>query len=223
MLAVLLGLGTWQMQRLAEKQALIADLAARAVQVPSDLPATLADPAAMEFAPVRLRGQFRHDRELFVGARVYQGEAGFHVVTPFVLADGRAVLVNRGWVPSAKQAPETRAAGQIAGTVTVDGILRTGGWKGNDLFRPANSPEKNLWLWMDLPAMAAHADVANTETSFYVAAGGTANPGGLPVGGFGRPEVRNTHFGYAMTWYGLAVVLLVIYVVHQSQRRDGRE
>lgn len=221
-LAVLVGLGTWQMQRLAEKKALIADLAARADQVPTALPTTLADPAALEFAPVRLHGQFRHDRELYVGARVYQGKAGFHVVTPFVLADGRAVLVNRGWVPSAKQAPETRTAGQIAGTVTVDGILRTGGWRGNDLFRPANSPEKNLWLWMDLPAMAAHADVANTVTTYYVAAGEAAIPGGLPVGGFGRPEVRNTHFGYAMTWYGLAVVLLVIAVVHQSQRRDGK-
>ncbi|HEX9791492.1 MAG TPA: SURF1 family protein [Kiloniellales bacterium] len=222
MLAVLVGLGTWQMQRLAEKQALIAELAARADQAPTELPATISDPAALEFAPVLLHGQFRHDRELFVGARVYQGEAGFHVVTPFVLADRRAVLVDRGWVPGARKAPETRAAGQIAGTVTVDGILRTGGWKGNDLFRPANSPQENLWLWMDLPAMAAHAGVADTATSFYVAAGGAVNPGGLPVGGLGRPEVRNTHFGYAMTWYALALVLLVIYVVHQSQRRDGR-
>jgi len=222
MLAVLVGLGTWQMQRLAEKRALIAELAARAAQAPAELPATIADPAALEFAPVRLHGHFLHDRELFVGARVYKGEAGFHVVTPFVLADGRAVLVDRGWVPGAQQAPETRTAGQIAGTVTVDGILRTGGWRGSDLFRPANSPQENLWLWMDLPAMAAHANIANAVTSFYVAAGAAATPGGLPVGGLGLPEVRNNHFGYAMTWYALAVVLLVITVMQQSHRRGGK-
>ncbi|HEY5598665.1 MAG TPA: SURF1 family protein, partial [Kiloniellales bacterium] len=180
LLAVLLlvGLGTWQMQRLAEKRALIAELAARLDQPPAALPATIPDAAALEFVPVRLRGTFLHDRELYVGARPYRGEVGFHVVTPFVLEDGRTVLIDRGWVPGARRPPETRAAGQVSGTVTAEGLIRSGGWKGYDLFRPANRSAENEWLWMDLPAMAARAGVGDALTTVYVAAGAGENPDG---------------------------------------------
>ena len=220
---LLIGLGTWQMQRMVWKEALIAELATRDSQPPVFLPQVITDPKALEFTPVRLSGLFLHDRELFLNARVYNGEVGFHIITPFVLADGRTVLVNRGWVPSTRRAPETRAAGQIAGIVTVEGRLRTGGWKGYDMFRPANSPEKNDWLWMDLPAMAARAGIDNALPSIYIAAGVAENPGGLPIGGAARVNVRNNHFGYAMTWFALAVALLVIYVVHQSRRQEDDE
>lgn len=220
---LLVGLGTWQMQRQAWKAALIAELAVRSSQRPASLPLVIADPEALDFAPVRLRGEFQHNRELFVSARVHKGEVGFHIVTPFVLTDGRTVLVDRGWVPSTHRAPETRAAGQLAGIVTVEGRLRIGGWKGYDLFRPANSPETNEWLWMDLPAMAARAGVDDALPSLYVAAGTAENPGGLPIGGAAQVEVRNNHLGYAMTWFALAVALLVIYVMHQSRPQDEDE
>lgn len=223
MVLLLVGLGTWQLQRMVWKEALIAELAARDSQPPVFLPRIIADPKALEFTPVRLSGLFLHDRELFLNARVYNGEVGFHIITPFVLADGRTVLVNRGWVPSARRAPETRAAGQIAGVVTVEGRLRVGGWTGYDLFRPANNPEKNDWLWMDLPAMAARAGIDNALPSIYVAAGVGENPGGLPIGGATQVEVRNNHFGYAMTWFALAVALFVIYVVHQGQPQNKDE
>jgi len=218
---LLVGLGSWQMQRLAEKETLIAELAARIGQPPMVLPGTIADPAALEFMPVRLRGRFLHDGELYLGARLHRGEAGFDVVTPLALEDGRTVLVNRGWVPSTRRGLETRVAGQIAGAVTVEGQVRTGGWKGSDLFRPANNPESNEWLWMDLPAMAVQAGAARAAgaiTSIYVVAGPGENPGGLPIGGLRPVEVRNNHLGYAMTWYALALTLFVIYVVHQSHR-----
>ncbi len=230
LLAVLLlvGLGTWQMQRLAWKEALIADLATRTGQPPQALPPVIADPADLAFMPVRLRGHFLHDRELYVGARLHRGEAGFDVITPLALEDGRLVLVDRGWVPSARRAPETRPAGQIPGVVTIEGQVRTGGWNGSDLFRPANQPAENYWLWMDLPAMAAQAGVggagaAGAITSLYVVAGPGDNPGGLPIGGLRPVEVRNNHLGYALTWYALALALLVIYVVHQSRPSSKEE
>jgi len=218
--AVLAGLGTWQLQRMAWKETLIATIEARAAQLPIALPAVIADPAALEFVPVHLRGRFLHDSELYLGARMHNGMAGVHVITPFVLDDGRTLLVDRGWVPGAQRAPETRAAGQVAGVVTVDGQIRTGGWKGYDLFRPANQPAERTWLWMELPAMAARAGLDAPVTSVYVVAGPAENPGGVPIGGVGRPELRNDHFGYAMTWYALAAALLVVYAVHQGRPRD---
>lgn len=223
MVLLLVGLGTWQIQRMAWKEALIADLVARGRQPSVPLPRVITDPKALEFTPVRLRGKFLHDRELFISARVHKDEVGLNIITPFVLVDGRTVLVNRGWVPSARRAPETRAAGQIAGVVTIEGQARIGGWNGYDLFRPANNPAKNQWLWMDLPAMAAYAGVDNALLSLYVTAGAAENPGGLPIGGAARVEVRNNHFGYAMTWFVLAIALLVIYVVHQSRTQNEDE
>ena len=220
MVLLLVGLGAWQLQRMEWKAGLIADLAARNSRPPVDLPRVITDPKAWEFTPVRLRGEFLHDRELFVSARVYKDQVGSHIITPFVLVDGRTVLVNRGWVPGARRAPETRLPGQVAGEVTVEGQLRVGGWSGYDMFRPANSPAKNQWLWMDLPAMAASAGVENALPSLYIVAGVAENPGGLPIGGATQLELSNNHFGYAMTWFALAIALLVIYGIHQSRPKD---
>jgi len=217
MFAVLIALGTWQIQRLHGKEALIADMRLRAQAPPVALPDPLGDPAALEFRRVRLRGRFLHHKEMYLAARTSQGRVGLHVLTPMVLDDGRAVLVDRGWVPPARKAPETRAQGQVTGPVTLVGVVRRGGWRGSSMFRPDNQPGDNLWLWMDLPAMAAWAGLPDAVSGVYVAAGPAAVPGGYPVGGQTRVSLRNDHLQYAITWYVLAAALLVIYVVHQSQ------
>ncbi len=215
-LSVLIGLGTWQLQRLEWKSALIAEMQARGVAAPIALPADPSDPS-LEYTPVRLIGQFLHEKELHVPARTHNGKVGLHIVTPLRLDDGRTVFVNRGWVPPAKQDPATRAAGQVEGLVTLDGAIRRGGWGGMETFRPANQPDDNLWLWMDLPAMAAHAGLKGAETRVYVAAGPAANPGGYPIGAPTRLDVSNNHLQYAIIWYALAAALLVIYLLHQRR------
>lgn len=214
-IAVLLGLGTWQVQRLEWKRALIAERAARMAEPAMALPRRIVDPEALEYRPVRLAGRFLHDKELYLPGRSYRRQAGLHVMTPFVLDDGRTVLVDRGWVPPHAQAPATRAAGQVAGPVVVEGVMLRGGWRGAAWFRPANQPADNLWLWPDLPAMAAHAGLERAVTALYVAAGPAQNSGGLPVGGQAEVAMRNDHLQYAITWYALAAALLVIYLIAQ--------
>ncbi len=71
-LAVLLALGTWQVQRLHWKDALIAKLEARTSVAPAPLPAEIVDPEALEFRPVRLAGRFRHEREIYLLGRVHR-------------------------------------------------------------------------------------------------------------------------------------------------------
>lgn len=220
---VLLGLGTWQLQRLEWKEGLIAAYQARRAAPPIPLPDPIADPAALDNRPVRLRGRFLNDRELYLGARSYKGQVGFHVVTPFRLDDGRSVLVDRGWVPPDRRDPATRPQGQLAGTVEVTGLARVGGWRGSDMFRPANQPEQNHWLWYDLPAMAARAGLDDAITAVYVAAAPRALPGGLPIGVLPGVSLRNDHLQYAITWYTLAAALLVIYFLHQSRPTGRRE
>ncbi|MBI3452551.1 MAG: SURF1 family protein [Rhodospirillales bacterium] len=216
--AVLVGLGTWQVVRLVEKNAINAHRAAQATGPAIDLPAAISDPEALDFRRVRLVGRFDHARELHLACRSQRGNDGICPVTPLLRADGPPVLVNRGWVPSRFRDPAARAAGQVGGTVTIEGILRTEprrGW-----LMPDNDPVRNVWLWFDLPAMARAAGVPGAAP-FYVEAGPAPNPGGYPLGGQTMVELPNNHLQYAITWYALAIVLLVIYVMSQRVRPAG--
>lgn len=219
--AVLLALGTWQLQRLAWKEALIVERTARAAAAPIALPALIDDPAALEYRRVAVTGRFRHERELYLGGRTYRRQVGFHVVTPLLLDDGRGLLVDRGWVPADRKASDSRAAGQREGLVTVEGLLRAGGWKGTAWLRPDNQAAANHWIWPDLPAMAAAAGLAQPVTAVYLAAGPAENPGGLPRGGLTRVTLRNDHLQYAITWYTLAAALAVIFLLYHARREDG--
>ena len=220
-LALMLGLGTWQVQRLSWKEAMIAERQGRSAAPPIALPGDIAEPAALAFRPVRVTGRFLHDREFYLANRTYKREVGLHVVTPIVLDDGRTLLVDRGWVPMDRRNPAARPDGQLEGTVTLEGLVRTGGWKGSALFRPDNEPAKNVWLWFDLPAMAAAAGLAAPVTALYLEAGPAENPGGLPKGGRTPIHLRNDHLQYAITWYALAVVLLAIYVIFHTRRGEA--
>jgi len=190
----LLGLGTWQVQRLHWKEALIAERAARAAAPPIGVEQA-GDPAGQEFRRVRAVGTFRHDREMFLESRVQNGEAGYHVVTPLALRSGGAVLVDRGWV-------RTRASERTGGEVAVEGFMRRGGKSSS--WTPDNDPARNTWYYVDIPAMAAAAGMTDAKPFFI----DTGEP----------PELPNNHLQYAITWYGLAAVLVVIYGVFVSRR-----
>jgi len=210
-LAVLLALGTWQLDRLDWKNDMIAQrtagLAAPAVPLPNPMP----DAERLAFAKVQVSGSFLHDKELYLGSRTHKKAVGYHVVTPFLLEDGRTLWIDRGWVPPDRRDPAARAAGQIGGQLRVEGILLTDGWKGSEMFKPQNRPEEKLFLWVDTAAMARRAGLDDFVAGVYLVAGPTENPGGLPIGDEFKVDLKNDHLEYAMTWYALAVVLGVIY------------
>ncbi|MGQ0674901.1 MAG: SURF1 family protein [Rhodospirillales bacterium] len=207
-LGVLLALGTWQMDRMEWKRALIAERAQRLAVPPLALPAAVAEPRALDFRRVQAVGRFLNDRELYLGNRPRRGQPGYHVVTPLVRADGTAVLVNRGWVPLDRKLPESRADGQIEGQTAVQGIARAPpapGW-----FTPKNQEAANFWFHVDPQAMGRRADLRSV-LPVYIEAGSQANKGGLPMGGQTDAALADNHLQYALTWYALAVVLTAIY------------
>ena len=217
MLATLLAMASWQLERLEWKRGLIAETAARMAGPAAALPPPPVDAAALRHRPIRVQGRYHHDRELYLEARSHQGRAGLHLVTPFTLDDGRVVLVDRGWLPPERRRPETRPGSRIEGPVSLIATLRTGGWQGYEFLRPENDPVGNAWVWMDLPRMAASTGLAGVIGGFYLAADATPNPGGLPIGRAPRIDLPNNHLAYALTWYALAFVLLVIYLLNQSR------
>jgi surfeit locus 1 family protein len=206
----LIALGTWQLERLASKRDLIATRHAQLAAPAASLPAKADDWRAWDFRPVKVQGEFRHDLEQLFGVTAIEGKVGHHVLTPLVRSDGAPVLIDRGWVPADQAHPATRRAGQVDGPVQIAGIARYRGEDRSGWFTPDNRPEQTLWYWYDLPALARVLGLQLLPV--VVEADATPNPGGLPIGGRTRTELPDNHLQYAITWYGLAAGLLVIWV-----------
>ncbi|HML07499.1 MAG TPA: SURF1 family protein [Xanthobacteraceae bacterium] len=225
--AVLVALGTWQIQRKAWKEGLIALLTERLAQPPSALPAPSTWPAlnqaGNEYRRIQFSGEFDHGKEslVYAAASTFRPDVpgpGYWVFTPARLADGSFVIVNRGFVPEGRQDAGSRAAGQIAGRLEIVGAMRwpeSRGW-----FSPSGDSVHNLWFVRDLKAIAEAKDIGPVAP-FYVEQELPVPPGGMPQPGKLVVRLRNEHLQYALTWYGLAVVLVVVFGVWAVN--SGRE
>jgi surfeit locus 1 family protein len=216
--ALLVALGTWQVQRLHWKEGLIAERQAGLAIAPAPLPAQAEDWRAFDFRRVGVAGRFRHDKEQLFGFSAHQGEPGHHLLTPLVRSDGAAVLVDRGWIPADKAHPASRRRGQIEGQVEISGIARFRGDGEESWFRPENRPDEGLWYWYDLPALERALGLPLLPV--VVEADATPNPGGLPIGGQTRLDIPNDHLQYAITWFLLALALAGVYLAYHWE--NGR-
>ncbi len=206
----LVGLGSWQVQRLFWKQGIIDERQAGYNATTVELPERALEIKGLMWRRVMVTGRFLHDQELHLAARSLRGNVGAQVLTPLVRDTGQTVLVNRGWVPTVLKDSSRRSAGQIAGTLTLEGIATPGARKG--WFTPDNDPARGLWLWVDLAAMAEI--IGRPLQPLVLDADDTPNPGGFPIGGQTRIDIPNYHLQYAFIWYALAAALLVIFVLY---------
>jgi surfeit locus 1 family protein len=159
--------------------------------------------AADEYRAVRVTGRFVNDRETLVEATTERG-MGYWVMTPLESDERFTVLINRGFVSSDRRDPATRAAGQINGETTVTGLMRMTEPKGT-LLR-SNDPAANRWYSRDVEAIANARHLRNIAP-YFIDADATLNSGGLPVGGLTVVSFYNHHLLYAVTWFGLALML----------------
>ncbi|MBP2310888.1 surfeit locus 1 family protein [Azospirillum soli] len=214
---IMLALGTWQVQRMAWKAELIQRVEQRVTAPPVPLPATVSDPEGFEFRPVTVTGRYLHDKEMRLMARPRQGQVGYEVLTPLQRADGGGVvLVNRGFVPMDRRDPATRPESRTGGEVTVTGLVRLphpAGW-----FQPENRPGADAWMRVDPPAMAAAQGLSGVAPLVVEALPDAGRSGGVLNGIAPQVELPNNHLQYAITWYSLAVTLIVIFVLSQRRR-----
>jgi surfeit locus 1 family protein len=224
-LCVLVGLGTWQLERKAWKDALIAELQAKLAAPPTDLPARerwqRLTAATDEFRRVAFPAEFLSGEEALVyssgsSLRPDVSGPGYFVFAPARLTGGSIVVVNRGFVPEGRQDPKMRPA--PSGVVDIVGVMRWPEQRGQ--FTPQDEPAKGLWFARDPAAMAA-IKKWGTIAPFYVDQEGPQPAGGLPKVGPLKAGLPNNHLQYAVTWYGLAVVILIAAMVFWRARRRG--
>ncbi|MUO79232.1 SURF1 family protein [Agrobacterium vitis] len=221
-LALLVSLGTWQMHRMAWKEGLIADIESRRHQPPAsveDIDALARSGGDVDYRAMTASGTYLNDKERRFLA-TYDGDAGFYIYTPLQLADGHILFVNRGFVPEQKKEPSTRMGGQLLGLQRVTGLARAKLTEKPSRLVPDNDIAKNVFYWKDLDAMAASTGIdAAKVLPFFLDAGPSPVPGGLPIGGVTMIDLPNSHLQYALTWYGLALALAVIAVISVFRKK----
>ena len=205
--ALLVALGVWQVQRLAWKEAIIADIDARIVAEPVALPAD-PDPQADAYLPVTVSGEIG-DEALHVLISQKRKGAGYRIIAPMTLESRRRILVDLGFTPT-----QNKDAIATAGAATLTGNLH---WPDEvDSFIPEPDPARNIWFARDLPAMAA---ALNTEPLLVVVReGALPDPKIMPLP-VSSARLPNDHLQYAITWFSLAAIWLAMSLLFLRRRR----
>jgi len=202
MLAVLVWLGTWQVQRLHWKTDLLARIDAQMAATPAPLPEKITDPDGWEYRRVSVTGSFDYTHEFLVQPRTQDGKTGYHMVVPFRRVSGGEVLVNRGWISD----DTMKKALRPAGTLKLEGVLQI---PQKSYFTPDNAPAQKQWYWIDTAAMAKAAKIAAVPPLVMTVPPQKA--GVYPAGYKLAANIPNDHKQYAIFWYGMTIVLLAIY------------
>lgn len=203
-LAVLLALGTWQLERLAWKTDLLdrIDAAERAPPVPlGDTP----EP----WIRVIATGRFDHTREAQLGVEPRGNVLGTHLIVPLMRDGLPPLLVDRGWVPMDRSTPIDRPEGEQR----VVGYIRPGeraGW-----FAATDDPAARRFYTSDPAAIGAALGIPSPAPYLLVALGDRR---GLPQPAHAAPRPPNNHLGYVITWYGLAVSLVGVFIAFARRR-----
>ncbi|MBV9250292.1 MAG: SURF1 family protein [Acetobacteraceae bacterium] len=202
---MLVGLGTWQVQRLHWKRAILAQISQAEAGPP--LPLSAISPP---YSKVEVTGQFDRSRSALYGAEVRETregpKLGAQLIEPLIRASAPAVLVDRGWVPLARKTPLNEAAGLVMITGYVHPADKPG------LFSPSDDVANRTFYTLNPrkigPALGLH-DIM----PFTLVALGPQPTELWPDPAKHLPHPPNNHLSYAVTWYGLAAALVVIFLI----------
>jgi surfeit locus 1 family protein len=219
-IVVLIGLGTWQVQRLHWKEGLIASIEIELAKEPAIFD-ELTPEARTDFTKVMLIGVLDSRQNRFLMA-TYEGGAGWQVVTPLLLSGNRVILIDRGTIPESKLNEfRNEAARELT---LVKGILRLRRDEPN-WFTPENDPIGNRWYWWDVAAILNSLELPSSTVSVPIVVQRLPDPGdqSLPKPQPPSANLANNHLGYAITWFGFAVILAVIATlfIRQQTKKSG--
>ena len=214
-LGILISLGTWQWNKIDAKTSQIAQIKEGLSQPAKPLEDVLREVAGgdLSYRRVEVEGRFIKGEALRLAGTDRIARSGYHLYGVFQTGFGDRIVTSTGWVPF----NTTDFPSLPAGTLKVTGVLMGPGSKGS--FTPPNNADTNNWYWADLPAMAAVFGETN-PVDYRLILDDLGD--GLPIGGQVRVDIPNDHFEYALTWYGLALTLLGVYLAFSIKRQPDQ-
>lgn len=219
----LLKLGHWQLERKIWKEEVLQQISSRTKSEPLDLDLFLKQkkitehlrsPTDLDYYPIKIRGHYLHNKEMFYYAPDQNFGSGYHLYTPFqIKGSDKILMVNRGFVPDPNKDQKSRADNLDEGEVEISGLLRSPGKQ--TLFVPNNDIARNLWFWRDLEGMMRTSFGENPPPYYpFFLDTFKQKKEGWPQGGVTLLNLPNRHLEYALTWFGLAFALFIIYSVY---------
>ena len=205
---ILLILGTWQVNRLSWKTDLIKDYNNKFNDHSVKFSEISNEILNFKYRKIEVSGFFNHNQEINLIGKTYEGNAGYHIITPLTLIDGNVILINRGWVPKKYLDKKSRIFTLSDELTKVTGLIRMPQEKG--YFVPQNEPQNGFWFTVKPPEILNFLKI-NGEKRFYIDELRFNNKIKLPIAANGRIKFPNNHLQYALTWYILGFGLLIIY------------
>ncbi len=221
-MTVMIVLGTWQSNKAQQKKELQDTYDARAAMLAELITQETVDADRFRYKKVAVRGHFDTEYQILLDNRVYNEQAGYHVITPFQIQGGnRYVLVNRGWVPLGNNRAELPEISTPDGNQEISGIAVLPPSKIYELqpTQATNGDWQVVWQNMD---MERYRKAVPFQLQPIIVQMDKDSPGGF-VREWPRPDTRiQTHLGYAFQWFGMAAMLAIFYVVTNLKKiRNG--
>lgn len=224
-------LGLWQLDRLSERKALNARIA-HAMALPPVLLPSVEDLTQQEYRSVRAQGFYDFDRQVALRNQVRNGEYGFHLLTPLRLGNGQdpnggpTVLVNRGWIPAeGNQSPEAWHRYDVVGKVSIAGVVRLSRDSEEAQIEAMATPAADgspSRFALAIDGAWISQQVGYPLPAYYIQAAGES-AGTLPAGQIPSPDLGNgPHLGYAIQWFGFAVILAAGYWRYVRRQEEVR-
>ncbi|HEY0205372.1 MAG TPA: SURF1 family protein [Acetobacteraceae bacterium] len=217
MLALTTGLGVWQVERLRWKTELLREIDLGEAAPARLLPASPQSPTPPPFTKVRVSGLLRQDLQVLYGVDVRDTLAGpvmgAYMLEPLERLGADPVIVNRGWVPLDRAQPGSPV------DATVEGYVRAPERPG--LFSLSDDPTARRFYSLDPAAIAASLGLPHAAP-FTLVALGSAPRGTYPEPATEMPRPPNNHLTYAITWFSLSVILVVIFTIFVRQTLRAR-
>ncbi|WP_341760062.1 SURF1 family protein [Candidatus Endowatersipora endosymbiont of Watersipora subatra] len=213
-ISLLSSLGFWQLERLDWKETLIERVNMATREIPltiDDINKSLKNGTDIEFKSIQAFGKFLHDREQHFFT-TYKGKVGFDLYTPLEMNGGEILFVNRGFVPNSFKPISKRADSFLSGPISIQGFARSASRIKPNYFVPDNNIKKNIFYWKSLKQMSERAfpEGKVLVLPYFLDSGLEPISGGLPIPAVSTIVLNNRHLQYAITWFGLAIVLFYV-------------
>ena len=219
---ILCKLGFWQLDRLQWKTKMLNAIKTEYARNAAQTPLSNADLAAdIKFKRGYMIGEYDHEKEILIQSQTNKGMLGYHLLSPFYLFpenknESKAViLVNRGWIPINREMPENGKIERPENTIKITGMLKKP--PAYNMFVPENNPDQDIWYRIDLSQIAKSKEIKefipyifHIETESQNEQSGNTR---YPVATAIKQRINNNHAQYALFWFSMSAVMIIIYIL----------